>query len=72
VIKSFVVSSGPIAPWFSQPGQGTQYKTSVNVLTLITNGNLERVNIHDEDGSKRFEKEVEEQRRRRRSLELGV
>ena len=72
MVKSFIVSSGPVAPWFGQPGQGTQYESSIGVLTLITNGNLERVNIHDGDSSKRFEKEVEEQRRRRRSLDLDV
>jgi len=72
VIKSFVVFSGPVAPHFGQPGQGTQYQSSVNVSTLIKNLNLEHVNIHDKDSSKRFEKEVEEQRRRRRSLELDV
>jgi hypothetical protein len=72
VIKSFVVSSGPIAPWFGQPGQGTQYQSINGVLTLIANGNIERVDIDNEGSAKRFEKEVEEQRRRRRSLELDV
>ena len=39
-----------------------------NVLTLVTYGNLGR----DEDSSTRFKKGVEEQRHRRRSLELDV
>jgi hypothetical protein len=72
VIKPFVVSSGTIAPWFGQPGQGTQYQASSNVLTLIANGSLERVDLHEKRSAEQFEREIEEQRRRRRSLELDV
>ncbi|KAI0289199.1 hypothetical protein BC826DRAFT_884404, partial [Russula brevipes] len=43
VAKPFVVSSGAITAWFGQPGQGTQYKSSSNILALIANGSLERV-----------------------------
>ncbi|SDZ18368.1 Protein of unknown function [Amycolatopsis xylanica] len=53
VIKEFKVHSGPIAPWFAQPGGGTQYQldaalvpgapTPINVGWLITNGFLNRV-----------------------------
>ena len=60
--KPFVVSSGPTASWFGQPGQGTQYQSTVNVLTLISNGNLERVHIYDERSARQFENEAEEQR----------
>ncbi|KAI0291857.1 hypothetical protein BC826DRAFT_1021296 [Russula brevipes] len=72
VIQPFVVSSGTIAPWFGQPGQGTQYQASSNVLTLISNGSLERVDLHEKRNAEQFERQIEEQRRRRRSLELDV
>jgi len=47
VIKPFVVTSGTIAAWFGQPGQGTQYQASSNISTLVDNGSLERVNLHE-------------------------
>ena len=72
MVRPFVISSGPIAGWFGQPGQGTQYQSTDSVLTLIANGTITRVDIHDEDNAKRFEMELEQQRRRRRSLELDV
>lgn len=40
VVKPFKVLAGPIAPWFGQPGQGVQYQTYTNVLTLIADGYL--------------------------------
>ncbi|KAF9980100.1 hypothetical protein BGZ75_008826 [Mortierella antarctica] len=43
VLKAFDVLSGPIAPWFGQAGQGVQYFTSSNVMTLINDKILERV-----------------------------
>ena len=43
VTKPFVVTSGPIAGWFEQPGQGVQYEMSSNVMTLVAGGFLERV-----------------------------
>ncbi|KAG0057053.1 hypothetical protein BGZ83_001901 [Gryganskiella cystojenkinii] len=43
VVKNLIVLSGPIAPWFGQAGQGVQYNTQDNILTLIANGFLERV-----------------------------
>ncbi|KAH8826692.1 hypothetical protein DL96DRAFT_1209942 [Flagelloscypha sp. PMI_526] len=45
VKRPLTVLSGPIAAWFGQPGQGTQYQTSVSVGELIKNGFLERVDI---------------------------
>ncbi|KIM78525.1 hypothetical protein PILCRDRAFT_824429 [Piloderma croceum F 1598] len=45
VVQQFTVLSGPIAGWFGQPGQGTQYQTYENVMTLISGGLLKRVNI---------------------------
>jgi len=44
VTQAFNVLSGPIAGWFGQPGQGTQYQTYQNVMTLISGGFLNRVN----------------------------
>ena len=48
VIKSFTVESGPIAPWFGQPGHGWQYQldptlipanpAGLNVMWLVANG----------------------------------
>jgi len=43
VTKPFEVTSGPIAGWFEQPGQGVQYEMSSNVMTLVTGGFLSRV-----------------------------
>ncbi|KAG0028659.1 hypothetical protein BGZ82_008328 [Podila clonocystis] len=43
VVKPFVVEAGPIAPYFGQPGAGTQYHTFSNITTLIHTGYLERV-----------------------------
>jgi len=43
VIKPFEVTSGPIAGWFEQPGQGVQYEMSSDVMTLVAGGFLARV-----------------------------
>ncbi|RSM90441.1 DUF4237 domain-containing protein [Kibdelosporangium aridum] len=53
VTRSFTVDSGPIAPWFAQPGHGWQYQlktehvpgapSPLNVKWLLDNGYLERV-----------------------------
>jgi hypothetical protein len=47
VTEEFVVLAGPIAPWFGQPGQGTQYNSYMNVMSLIMGGYLARVNVTD-------------------------
>jgi len=65
VIKPFVVASGPIAGWFGQPGQGTQYQTTVNVLGLISAGSIERVDLNDPVKRGEFEREVDAVVRRR-------
>ncbi|KJK56482.1 TNT domain-containing protein [Saccharothrix sp. ST-888] len=54
VLKPFTVHAGPIAPWFGQPGYGLQYQldgtlvpsapTRLNVLWLVDNGYLARLN----------------------------
>ncbi|MFB7666023.1 TNT domain-containing protein [Kitasatospora sp. NPDC056138] len=54
VTKSFTVYTGTIAPWFAQPGLGTQYQLDpslvpgaptqgFNVQWLVNNGYLERI-----------------------------
>ncbi|KAL9001736.1 MAG: hypothetical protein Q9188_005296 [Gyalolechia gomerana] len=47
VLKRLDVLGGPIAPWFGQPGLGTQFYTGAigNVRTLIAQGYLARENI---------------------------
>lgn len=55
VVKPFQVDSGPIAPWFAQPGYGTQFKlnpaylpeagTALNVTWLLTHGFLVEENL---------------------------
>jgi hypothetical protein len=55
VLKPFTVDSGPIAPWFAQPGMGTQYKleakylpqagTQLSVTWLVEHGYLVEENI---------------------------
>jgi hypothetical protein len=47
VAEEFVVLSGPIAAWFGQPGQGTQYEMNSNITTLISGGFLTRVDPKD-------------------------
>ncbi|KAK4100939.1 hypothetical protein N658DRAFT_88597 [Parathielavia hyrcaniae] len=42
VVKPLMVLAGPIAPWFGQPGAGTQYMLYQNVKTLIEEGFLRR------------------------------
>lgn len=53
VAKAFTVDAGPIAPWFGQPGGGTQFQldgslvpgspASLNVMWLVSNGYLTRL-----------------------------
>ncbi|GJJ70337.1 hypothetical protein EMPS_02686 [Entomortierella parvispora] len=45
VIKPFDVEAGPIAPYFGQPGAGTQYHTFSNIMKLLADGFLERVSL---------------------------
>jgi Tuberculosis necrotizing toxin len=50
-MKILAVRSGPIAPWFGQPGHGWQYQldpalvpnapAALNVAWLVTNGYLQ-------------------------------
>lgn len=53
VVEPFSVDTGPIAPWFAQPGGGKQFQlvaslvpgapTPLNVMFLVNNGFLTRV-----------------------------
>lgn len=47
VLKDFTVEGGPIAPWFGQPGLGTQFDTNHTgkVTYLLEKQYLERVNL---------------------------
>lgn len=49
VTNEFVVGLGPIAPWFEQPGMGTQFVTYTNVLGLIDDGYLRRLDESEYD-----------------------
>lgn len=35
IIQELEVTLGPVAPWFEQPGMGTQFETSLNVTKLL-------------------------------------
>ncbi|KAF7719930.1 Uncharacterized protein PECH_005787 [Penicillium ucsense] len=54
VTKSFVVGEGPIAPWFEQPGGGTQYVTYTNVKGLLDGGYLRRLTPEEYDEPREF------------------
>jgi len=43
VRKPFEVESGEIAPWFNQPGGRLQYRTPVNLETLLKRGILQEI-----------------------------
>ncbi|PKY07161.1 hypothetical protein P168DRAFT_324599 [Aspergillus campestris IBT 28561] len=49
VTKGFVVGLGPIAPWFEQPGMGTQFLAYSNVKTLVEGGFLRRLTPEEFD-----------------------
>ncbi|KAL4911762.1 hypothetical protein BDW62DRAFT_217031 [Aspergillus aurantiobrunneus] len=49
VTREFVVGLGPIAPWFEQPGMGTQFVGYSNVLGLIEGGFLRSLNESEYD-----------------------
>ncbi|KAF8312262.1 hypothetical protein DL93DRAFT_2168552 [Clavulina sp. PMI_390] len=66
VTKPFVVSSGVIAPWFGQPGQGVQYAANMNVSSLTLAGYIKRINLTDATSVAILERDLESQRLRRR------
>jgi hypothetical protein len=49
VTKSFEVGLGPIAPWFEQPGMGTQFLAYKSVKDLIAGGFLRRLTPENYD-----------------------
>ncbi|KAL2215632.1 hypothetical protein M432DRAFT_642650 [Thermoascus aurantiacus ATCC 26904] len=49
VTKEFVVGMGPIAPWFEQPGMGTQYVAYSRVIDLVNGGYLRRLDESEYD-----------------------
>lgn len=49
VTKSFEVGLGPIAPWFEQPGMGTQFLAYKPVKDLLAGGFLRRLSPEDYD-----------------------
>ncbi|KZT24190.1 hypothetical protein NEOLEDRAFT_1170260 [Neolentinus lepideus HHB14362 ss-1] len=51
VTKAFMVLSGPIAPWFGQLGQGTQYEAYQSVASLVASNTLTPVHYNYEEVS---------------------
>lgn len=49
VTKEFDVLLGPIAPWFEQPGFGSQLVTRSSVVDLLEGGFLKRLQLKDYD-----------------------
>ncbi|KAJ5960602.1 uncharacterized protein N7479_007752 [Penicillium vulpinum] len=49
VVKEFDVLLGPIAPWFEQPGFGSQILAQSRVMDLVTGGFLKRLELQDYD-----------------------
>ncbi|MBX3433467.1 MAG: TNT domain-containing protein [Pirellulales bacterium] len=43
VVKPIEVDGGTTAPWFQQPGLGTQYELPSSVRDLLRSGHLERI-----------------------------
>ncbi|OQE46445.1 hypothetical protein PENCOP_c001G05719 [Penicillium coprophilum] len=49
VTKEFDILLGPIAPWFEQPGFGSQLLAQSSVLDLLNGGYLKRLELQDYD-----------------------
>jgi hypothetical protein len=45
ISRSFEVASGPVAPWFGQPGQGVQYQLNSSIMALLAGGYIVPVNL---------------------------
>lgn len=54
VTKELVVTIGPVAPWFEQPGMGSQFVTSSNVSVLLDGEYLRRLNRTEYDEKAEF------------------
>ncbi|NTV96699.1 MAG: glycohydrolase toxin TNT-related protein, partial [Thiobacillus sp.] len=48
VLKPLPVAAGEIAPWFDQPGGGTQYKASLSAEELVKQGYLKKIEVHQD------------------------
>lgn len=47
VVREFDALSGPIAAWFEQPGLGTQIVIESSVGSLLDDGFLRRLEVHE-------------------------
>lgn len=54
IIKDLPVTLGPVAPWFEQPGMGTQFTTVSNVTVLVNDKFLRRLNRTEYDEKAEF------------------
>jgi filamentous hemagglutinin len=45
ILKPLPVESGEIAPWFDQPGGGTQYKAKLSAKQLVEQGYIEAIEV---------------------------
>jgi Tuberculosis necrotizing toxin len=45
ILKPLPVESGEIAPWFDQPGGGTQYKAKLSAKQLVEQGFIEPIDV---------------------------
>ena len=54
VIKKLAVTLGPVAPWFEQPGMGTQFTTTSNVSVLLDGKFLRRLDRSEYDEKEEF------------------
>ncbi len=45
ILKPLPVESGEIAPWFDQPGGGTQYKAKLSAKQLVEQGFIEPIEV---------------------------
>ncbi|KAJ6083361.1 hypothetical protein N7467_007496 [Penicillium canescens] len=54
VTKQFEALVGPIAPWFEQPGFGSQLMVPMKVLDLIDQGFLKRLETEDYDEAEEY------------------
>lgn len=62
--------AGPVAPWFGQPGQGTQYQTPYQVKYLLEDHFIEELDLTKSEVAMEFERAIEAQRVLRSTLEL--
>ncbi|RHZ70709.1 hypothetical protein CDV55_104528 [Aspergillus turcosus] len=54
VTDKFIVGLGPVAPWFEQPGMGTQFMTYNNISYLADHGYLRRLSLEEYDEPEEF------------------